>query len=125
MVLPFRALLDPAPKKIDLRLWKRRCMIRHAGLWIRRCHAGDKFRSPRISGHDGSPSRFARPERFFAKEKRNAVLLPHSPVARHAILIKDWADVAAEVHFVARPQIHAKCCQKQAARNEQNNDGPG
>ena len=79
-----------------------------------------QFRIIGFSRNNRSIAGFAGAQRLFTKQEGDAVLLAYSSVARHAVLIQDRANVAAEVYFVIG--MMAKAGRAKQTRKEQPED---
>jgi hypothetical protein len=78
-------------------------VIGHAHFRIGRSDARDQFGFIGLAGNDRPMSGFSDAQRLFSKNKRDAILLPHSAVTRDAVLIQDGPYVTAEAHLITRP----------------------
>ena len=104
-VVSFRPLIVPATQQLNRLGRLRRRMVWHSGVTI----GGDDEMARAISSDSsGFPGTIVRlpisPCPRASSRNKDAVFLAHSSVARHAVLIQDGTDVAAEVHSSSEPR---------------------
>src|SRR5262249_47781556 len=107
VLLPLRALLDPAADQVDLGGAVRPPGIRgrHPHRRILGRNAADHLAAPRIARHDGEPSaQVALGDRFDVESQRGFAITLVRTVAGVTLVGKDGADVAVESHSSAAGQ---------------------
>src|SRR5579864_897312 len=96
MILPLGPFFNPLAKQFDLLGGKRRRVIRHPCVRVRRSHPPNQFRIIRMTGYDCPPSRLAYTQGFLTENKRHAIFLADAAVTLHAVLIQNRLNIATE-----------------------------
>lgn len=120
MILPLGPFFNPLAKQFDLLGRKRRGVIRHSCVRVRRRYPTNQFRFIRMTGHDRSPSRLASAQGFLAENKRHAIFLAYTAVTLHAVLIQNRLNIITEAHGSMKHLLSEPCSQSGTSEDDCN-----
>ena len=116
---PVRALLDPAPKRLDLRRLERLVLLRrrHHFVLVGRSHTPEQLALLKIAGHDGNLTGlcFAKSRLLLVESQTCLPFIGIRPVTREAVIRKKRANLLRKIN---RRRTANQRCSGKRERNQ-------